>query len=172
MNDFFTYIEKLELVAFFAGYPLVYFFILLLSNTSFIKYSLREGLIKGLSNAYVIVVFLYIGMKLNHTYNEFNGQGISWNYNHLNFYLKTWAFLGVLFLFRPFKSKPVLLLLHSLVFFIIVAIDILLFMNHKIQIEVVHNEMRLYFLSVLLHLTCIFSVIIYYLLLPKLKSKI
>jgi hypothetical protein len=110
-----------------------------------------------------------MGMKLNQAYTDFNGQGISWNYKHINFYLKSWAFLGILFLFRPFNSKSTFLLLHSIAFFIIVAIDFVLFMNHNIEIEVVHNEMRLYFISVCLHLSCILIVALYYSLLPKVK---
>jgi len=52
-----------------------------------------------------------------------------------------------LFLFTPFKLKPKWTLLHSLPFTIIVFIDFISFFLKETPIEVIRNEMQLYFMG-------------------------
>ena len=66
MDDFLVYIEKLELIAFFAAYALVYLFIIILATELKLeKSNWIKKLPSLLPKSYGLVVLLYVGMKLN-----------------------------------------------------------------------------------------------------------
>ena len=163
MDDFLVYIEKLELIAFFAAYALVYLFIIILATELKLeKSNWIKKLPSLLPKSYGLVVLLYVGMKLNQYYPLLKNYSLNFNFTTPLFYLKCWAVIGLIFLFNFFKKKPKLAIFHSLVFLLIPVVDFVHFYFNQIGIEIVHNEMRMFFIGILLHLVCIGIVAMYY----------
>ena len=146
MDDLFFYIAKLELIAFFSAFPMFYFLIKEFNSRQNIeKYEWIGEFSVSIVSVYVVLVLLYIGMILNQVYLQ---SSLSYpNFSNSILYLKCWIFLGILFLFTPFKLKPKWTLLHSLPFTIIVFIDFISFFLKETPIEVIRNEMQLYFMG-------------------------
>jgi hypothetical protein len=146
MDDLCFYIAKLELIAFFSAFPMFYFLIKVFNSRKNIeKYEWIGEFSVSIVSVYVVLVLLYIGMILNQVYLQ---SSLSYlNFSNSILYLKCWIFLGIFFLFKPFKLKPKWTLLHSLPFTIIVFIDFISFFLKETPIEVIRNEMQLYFMG-------------------------
>lgn len=144
MNDFFIYIRHLELVAFFAGYPLLYLSIIGLLRKQ------QVGIIKGLlSKSYALSIALYLGMQLDK--GAFNFE------EHLDssIILQIIAILGLLFIHPYFKKKPQYTLLHSLLFTVLVLYYFYNYFFHQVDAVSLQNIMKMYFLSVIIQLACL-----------------
>jgi hypothetical protein len=159
MNDLFTYFEKLELVAFFSGFPLLYL-IARYSLQVFNKTAINglKAIVDKLPKAYALTSLLYVGMKINQSLPL---TALNFNFLSAFLYYKCWAFLGLIFFHPYFSKKPFYSFFHSLVFIGLVIFDFISYYRQQIGIEVIHNEMRLYFLSLLLNL-CTLTIILLY----------
>lgn len=152
-DDLFVYIDKLEFVAFFSAYPLYYF--LLNAFTSDLNQPQFRYLhsLPGLApRVYAIMALLYVGMKLNQINLQVSMGPMTVNYFNYIFYLKCWASVGVLFFFKQFKLKSICTLLHSAPFFILLILEFRSFLFNKISADLMHNEMRLYFIGFMANL--------------------
>lgn len=162
MHDLFDYIEKLELVAFFSAYPMVYYIVIYISSD--IKW-IRSPRIKKLPvylpRAYALTATLYCAMKINE-YLPVRISTFSFDLTSLYFYLKGWAFLGLIFWLPGINTKGKWALIHSIPFIVLIAYDFFNYYNHEIKIETVHNEMQLYFVSVLINLITLSIVALYF----------
>lgn len=169
MNDYIIYINKLELIAFFGAFPLFYFLIFSISEIPFIrKHQWLKILPNKIPTISAILSILYLGMKLNQLYIHYeNNIPIQFNF-HIIFCLQYWALLGLLFLFSPFRSNPILALWHSIPFTFIILIDFVKYFLHIVNVEVVHNEMQIYFIGFISNVIILFLLISY----PFLKSKL
>lgn len=172
MNDFFAYLEKLELIAFFTGFPLIYFLVMaykkpLLSS----KYAFLKQVPCHLSYGYALSVLLYVGMKVYQQVNNQEGFHVSNLFIGDNKYYIIWAYAGLIFWLPFLKSKPILALLHSLVFFFLFLFFIYLYINGEAEKAVVTNSTQLYFYSILLHVfTLLFVTTLYFIFSRKKKS--
>lgn len=126
-TDFPSYIQRFELILFFAGYPLLY---TLASRMS-------QGR-KLLPAAYAMVGTLFLSFLLWHASPSGSATILG---------LRCWGVLAMLFWIPRLRRRPVLSLLHSLIFFALMAADLFR------QQEQVANDMRIISLSLLLNAT-------------------
>lgn len=160
--------DKLELIAFFGAYPLFYLLIISISDTTFIlKHQWLRSLPGKIPIVSAIVSILYLGMKMHQLYIHYlNSIPIQINFNFI-FYLQCWALVGLLFLFSTIRRKPIFSLGHSLPFTFIILIDFVKYFLHIVDVEVVHNEMRLYFMGFLSYVFILLLLMLY----PFIKSR-
>jgi hypothetical protein len=148
MNDLNTYIEKLELIAFFSAFPLVYLLVQILVRDILPQKTWLSNIFKRLPITYALVSFLFLGMKMN---QMIQSHFFYFNYSNLISYLEIWAYSGVLFFVPSIGSKPKWSLIHSIPFISLILFDIAAFFLKKVGNDVLQNEMRLYFTSTILY---------------------
>ena len=146
MDSFFAYMQRLELLAFFSGYPLVYTIALFITRSRPLKNNFRNKIPFLLPFAYALVGTLYIGLWLKNLYPDYSIQNI--NRTIQQPYLITWALLSIFFWIPVFAKKTVFSLLHSLVFFFLLIRDVFLLSNK----DTVRNDMNTYTISLILNL--------------------
>ncbi|MGN6249075.1 MAG: hypothetical protein ACTHNG_12040 [Ginsengibacter sp.] len=159
MGDLMAYIQKLELFGFFSGYCLLYSLIFSFQKPSNSKaQTLLEKVAKLLPYAYALTATLYAAMIV---------KNISLNISIRNFkeqfqlpYLQIIALLALLFWIPFFSKRKILSLLHSLVFFTYLLMDIFLLSQRVEGKELMYNDMKLFTDSLLLNLTTIILVVI------------
>ena len=157
-NSFFAYLQQLELMAFFSGYPLLYAVILFIAGNQPAKNKFKRKIYSLLPFAYALTGTLYLGLQLKNLYPDYSIENI-----HLAIqqpYLVCWGLLSILFWVPVLAKKPVLSLLHSLVFFFFIARDLVL---HRFQSSVdktmVRNDMKIYTDSILLNMGTLIVVV-------------
>src|SRR5205807_2060212 len=96
-------------------YPLLYFAVHFFAGPMLKKGITKINLVSLLPVAYAIVGILYLGLQLKNLYPDYTLENIKLTTSDP--YLKTWALLSLLFFIPYLAKKPVLSLLHSLVFF-------------------------------------------------------
>jgi hypothetical protein len=150
-NSFFAYLQQLELMAFFSGYPLLYAVIIFITGNQQLKNNLKNRLVSFLPLSYALVGSLYLGFQLNKFYSGYSVENIKQTIHHP--WLTTWALLSILFWIPAIGKKTFLSLIHSLVFFLFLARDLMvqLFLPTA-DVNVVRNDMKLYTDSILLNL--------------------
>ena len=149
-QSFFAYLELLELLLFFSGYPLVYLLIKSFAEFPVVKRIFKNNIIDLLPVAYAIVAVLFLGLQLKNMYPDFSFEHLKVN-NQLPF-LKIWALLSVLFFIPLFNRKPVYSLLHSLVFFYFIIKDLFLHITGTSRMDLLKNDMNIYSYSLLINL--------------------
>ncbi|OIR05095.1 hypothetical protein GALL_129110 [mine drainage metagenome] len=162
MHDLFEYIGKLELIAFFSAFPLVYYIVFYIaSDIPWIHSPHIKKLPVYLPRAYALTVTLYCAMKINE-YLPVHISTFSFDLTSPYFYLKGWAFAGLLFWLPGIRTKSKWALVHSIPFILLIVYDFFNYYHHTIETEVLHNEMRLYFVSVLINLVTLLMVALYF----------
>jgi hypothetical protein len=164
-----VYIERLEFLAFFAGYPLVYSIVNLMASA-------RRGqpgtfsnrMIKLLPFAYAFTATLFLGLVLQEFATVVSDKNIQQSF-HIS-YLKIWGIGAVLFWIPLLGKKPVYSLAHSLVFFFILLEDILMGMSSVSGRDIVKNDMKIYTASFLLNTISLCVIIIFYYLGTKITQ--
>lgn len=151
MDDtFFSYLQKLEIMAFFSGFPIVYAIALVISGYLNNKTHLKRTIINLLPPTYAIVGILYLGLQLKKLYPDYSLNHLSLEFS--NPYLTIWGVLSILFFFPVFRKKTAFCLLHSFVFFFLLLKNIY---NHIIEINpdenVIRNTMKVYTDSIILN---------------------
>lgn len=160
-GNFFAYLERLELLAFFSAYPLLYAIINVIAGNS-----TRKALKKIpslLPYSYALTGTLYLGLQLRNLYPDYSFENILTSAQQP--FLKIWALISILFWIPSMGKKPVISLLHSFVFFFFLLKDILseLFTSSADK-NLIRNDMKLYTDSFVLNLgTFILLLIIYFL---------
>lgn len=169
-NSFFAYLQKLELMAFFSGYPLLYAFIFFITGNKQTKNNFRSKVVPLLPFAYALTGTLYLGLQLKNLYPDYSFETIKLTIQQP--WLFTWGLLSILFWIPALGKKPVLSLLHSLVFFFFLVRDLFL---HSFQSsagnDVVRNDMKIYTDSLLLNLGALILVILISLLITRFKKQ-
>ena len=161
-DSFFLYLDRLELMAFFSGYALIYLLIRSLGDTGWIKKITTKNITLFLPYAYALVGILYLGLQLKNLYPDYTWAHIA--ASNPEPYLKIWGLLSILFFIPALNKKIILSLLHSLVFFFFLAKDIALHFIQSTEKDVVKNDMNIYTISLLINLAAfIFTVLVYFL---------
>lgn len=149
-NSFFYYIERLELISFFAGYPLIYALVHLLA--SFQKSEQTIGKLNWVSllpYTYALIGSLFIGLVIDNMNGNFSIENIIAQFSS---FIKIWGFLSLVFWIPLFVKKPIYSLLHSLLFFSLVIKDFFIpDANNTIE-KTISNDMRVYSISLALNL--------------------
>lgn len=150
-NSFPAYVQLLELMAFFSGYPLIYAVVIFTAEKVSLKNNLKKNIIALLPFAYAMVGTLYLGLQLKNLYPHYSINNIVLTIQKP--YLVAWGLLSILFWVPIFAKTTFLSLIHSLVFFLFLARDLMvqLFLPTA-DVNVVRNDMKLYTDSILLNL--------------------
>lgn len=167
-TSFFAYIQQLELLAFFSGYPLLYAIVNVFAGK--LKADIYKQGVTLLPLAYAIAGTLYVGLQLRNLYPNYSFQHIRLSIEHP--WWTIWAVLSLLFWVPYFRKKPVLSLLHSLPFFFLLCRDLFFHANDAQQkIHVVRNDMKIYTNSFLLQLIAFTLVILLIYIGKKAKNR-
>jgi len=163
--------ERLELMAFFSGYPLLYAVILFIGGNQQLKNNLRSRIVSFLPFSYALVGTLYLGLLLKNLYPDYTFENI--NRTMQQPWLIIWGLLSILFWIPAMGKKPVLSLIHSLVFFFFLTRDLFV---HSFQTSgdknVVRNDMKIYTDSLLLNLGAFVFIILLSFLFARYKRSL
>jgi len=148
-NSFFAYLQQLEMMAFFSGYPLVYAVIIYFAGIKGPGNNFKARIVSVLPYAYALIGTLYLGLQLKKLYFNYSTGNIK-QMMHLP-WLMAWALLSILFWIPAVSRKKMLSLLHSLVFFFFLLKDIILQFASTTDENILKNDMRIYTISLLLN---------------------
>ncbi len=168
-DSFFIYIERLELLAFFSGYPLIYFIVRLLGTYFQKKGSIKIKLVSFAPVTYALVGILYLGLQLKNLYPDYSFENIQLATQ--NPYLKIWALLSLVFFIPALAKRPVLSLLHSLVFFYFIVRDIFEEFFFHTDNNILQNDMHIYTRSLLVNLGAFIFIFLFYSIYSFISSK-
>jgi hypothetical protein len=150
-NSFFAYLQQLELMTFFSGYPLLYTVILFLAGNRNPVNNFKAHIVPLLPFAYALVGTLYLGLQLKNLYLNYSPENLT--QLTLQPYLMLWGLLSVFFWLPSLSKKKALSLLHSLVFFFFLVRDFVVQLTAPAaNTNMVKNDMRIYTVSFLLNL--------------------
>ena len=170
MNDLLSLAERLEMIAFFAGYPLVFYAIYFFAGKMLQRPVYKNKLIYLFPLTYALLGTLYWGLQLRNWYPDYQIKNIVSNTFYI--YSKIWALLAIIFWIPFFFKRPFLSVIHSLFFFFLLLRDIFSqLLVHDQDIYTLRNEMKIYTVSLLLNLFALFVVSPFYLLIGYIKSK-
>jgi hypothetical protein len=168
-NSFFAYLQLLELMAFFSAYPLFYSIINVISGNSRRKILIRFP--SFLPYAYALVGTLYLGYQLKNLYPDYSFENIRSSV-HLPI-LTIWAILSLLFWIQALAKKPVISLIHSLVFFFILLKDLFLqLFSSGADKNILKNEMKVYTDSLLMNLGAFLIIVLLFFLFNRYKKRL
>jgi len=158
-NNLFTYVQRLEMLAFFSGYPLIYYLVRILARHAFFKYRWGAGLVSVLPFAYALTGTLFLGLQLVNLYPDYSIETVGHRIQQP--YLHIWALLSVLFWIPAISKRQILSLLHSLVFFFILVKDLFFQFTGDIRDrDIIKNEMTVYTISIFLNLAAFIVVLL------------
>jgi hypothetical protein len=148
-ENLFSYLERLEAMAFFSGYCLVYALIRYLLATKKGMFSVLPGL---LLNSYALVATLFLGYVSRKLFLQYS-QGVDLELYHPLLYLI--GVLAVLFWIPVFRTTPLLSFIHSLVFFFFVVWDVTRFILGRIERSELRNVMNILTVSFLFNVAAL-----------------
>ena len=161
-DSFLAYLERLELIGFFSGYPLIYAIALVITGNQRLKTSFISRIGPLLPFAYALVGTLFLGFELKKLYPVYSLEHIKQTVLHT--YLVIWGLLAILFWIPALSKKTFLSLIHSLVFFFLLVSDIFVQLSSPADSDIVKNDMKVYTGSLFLNLcTLAFLVILSFL---------
>jgi hypothetical protein len=164
-SDFSSYIDRLGLIAFFAGYPVIYSIVLVMNgeHRPFVK-----KLVVLLPYGYALTGTLFLGFIAREFYADPLKKFASLFENS---YLEIWGLLAVLFWIPAFSKKTLYSLLHSLVFFLLLLKDFFQYVTSQIGRDMIKNDMRVYTDSLLLNTTTLALIVIIYSIISGIQRK-
>ena len=164
-----AYFQQLEIMAFFSGYPLLYHFILSISGKPGIRTLFKKRLIKLLPITYAITATLYFGLQIRNLYPDISIKHLFTEVQSP--LLVTWGMIAI-FLWIPFFLKrPVISVLHSWVFFLLLLKDIVIQLLSDGDRDVIRNDMKVYFDSILLNSGIFILLLFVLLIISRIKTK-
>jgi hypothetical protein len=150
-NNLFTYVQQLEMLAFFSGYPLIYCLVGFLNRNASFKNRWGERSFRVLPFAYALIGTLYLSLQLINFFPDYTMGSIMHRIQQP--YLFIWGLLTILFWVPVISKRQIFSLLHSLVFFFIIIKDLFLQLTgvpgHQ---DIIKNEMNVYTASIFLNL--------------------
>lgn len=169
-NSFFLYLERLELMAFFSGYPVIYAVTFFTVENLQKKNNFINKAASLLPFAYALVGILYLGFELKKLYPDYSIENIKLTVQQP--YLILWGLLSILFWIPALAKRAVLSLIHSLVFFFFLAKDLLLqLFAPSGDKNILKNDMKMYMVSFLLNLAAFGLIIFLSFLLSNYKKR-
>jgi hypothetical protein len=149
-GGFFVYLQRLEMLVFFSGYPLVYYLVHWITGSKPASGSFRSRLISLLPWAYALLGTLYLGLLLKNAYPDYSVSYVKHKIQEP--YLTLWGLFSLIFWIPAFNRKPLYSLLHSLVFFFFLVKDIgNAFFKLTTDHHIVRNDMNIYTVSIVLN---------------------
>ena len=167
MESFFAYLERLELLGFFSGYPLLFIICLIIAGPPADRTDFKKQLLQSLPYAYALTGTCYLAMFIINAGSQIDGSLISALQEP---WLRVWAILALLFWFPGFSRHPLLSLLHSLVFFYFLVRDLLFYSRGKMDKDLIRNDLKVYGDSLLILLAALVFVFILFSLVTKYRE--
>lgn len=164
------YFNQLELVAFFAGFPLVFIIVMVFAGKAEKPAALFSILKRLLPFSYTLTGSFYLAFLLREQYTQYNlhhtlaGFALPW--------LTLWALLSLLMFIQPFRSKIYLCFLHSLVFLFLLLKDFFLHASGQLDQHMLRTNMKLYSDSLILHATCLLITFLLYILFKNYRAMV
>ena len=149
-DDLLEYMDRLQLMAFFSGYPLVYALVMVFHGSANKPNKFAGRLVSSLPYSYALCATAYIGLFLRDCYPDYSWTNIQAQLG--NPYLKIWGMTGACFWIYPLNRKPFLCLLHSLVFFFFIVRDLYIHLTSTPIRDTIRNDMSIFTDSLLLNL--------------------
>lgn len=150
-------------MAFFSGYPLVYYLIVFLKGKKKTNENSAGRFFSLLPMAYALLGILYFGLLLKNLYPNYSSEHISLKMQQP--FLIIWGISSILFWIPALRGKPVFSLLHSLVFFFFLAKDIFFhFIGFSSDELIVRNDMKIYSVSIVFTLLALIFILLFSLL--------
>lgn len=168
-NSFSSYLQQLELIGFFSGYPLIYVVTFFIAENLRLKNSFNKRIIHLLPFAYALAGTLYLGFQLKNLYPDYSSENIKQTIQQS--YLIIWGLLSIFFWIPAFGKKPGFSLIHSLPFFFLLVRDLILQLSRSSSDkDIIKNDMKIYTGSLILHLTVFCLIVLIFLLFIRLKK--
>jgi hypothetical protein len=155
-NSFFEYLQKLEVLVFFSGFPLVYTVCFFFAGIEKFKNNFIAKLTRCLPFGYALVGTLYLGLQLKNLYPDYSFQHIQNNIAQP--LLTAWGLLSILFWIPALAKKKFLALVHSMLFFGILLKDLLFEASASTGIS---NDMNVYTVSLLLNTAAVLLITLF-----------
>lgn len=150
-NSFFAYLQQLELIAFFSGYPLVYAVTIFIFGNQQLKNNFKSRIVSLLPFAYALAGTLYLGLQLKNLYPDYSIENIKQTVQ-LPF-LMAWGLLSILFWIPALGKKTVVSLIHSLVIFFFLVSDVVIqLLSTAADRDIIRNDMKIYTVSLVLNM--------------------
>jgi len=150
-SSFLAYIQKLEAMAFFSGYALVYTVVLFILGNRRLKGKLSDRIISFLPISYALIGILFLGFQLKKLYPDYSFEHIQFTIQQP--FLIIWGLLPIAFLAPMLYKRPVFSLLHSCLFFYFVASDLFFqAITPSADNNIVKNDMRVLAASIILNI--------------------
>jgi hypothetical protein len=150
-NSFFAYLQQLEMMAFFSGYPLLYAIVIVAAGKKPGKNSFGEKAIAVLPYAYALVGTLFLGFQLKKLYPDYSFENIRSSMQMP--WLVLWGLLSVLFWIPGIAKRKILCLIHSLVFFFFLVKDLLMQLSaSSANSDMIKNDKNIYTTSLCINL--------------------
>ncbi|WP_295800421.1 hypothetical protein [Mucilaginibacter sp.] len=159
-NSFLAYIQKLEAMAFFSGYALVYTVILSILGNRRLKGKLSDRIVSFLPISYGLIGILFLGFQLRKLYPDYSFEHIHFTFQQP--FLIIWGLLSFAFLAPVLYKRPLFSLLHSCLFFYFVASDLFKQATTPLaDTNIVKNDMRVLAASVILNIAvpCLITIL-------------
>jgi cyanate permease len=169
-NNFLAYVQQLEMLAFFSGYALVNYLVRFPIRSSFFKNGRGGGLVSILPFTYALMGTLYLGLQLMNLYPDYTLENITRRFQQP--YLVIWALMSMLFWIPALAQRQLLGILHSLVFFFMIARDLFFQLaGFAADQDIVKNDMKIYTVSIFLNLAA-FILLALFSYLPPFRKKV
>ena len=168
-NSIFIYVEQLEMLAFFSGYPLVYYLVRILTRNTSYKNIKGAVLVSILPFAYALIGTLYLGLQLKNLYPDYSIENVRHRIQQP--YLVIWTLLSILFWIPSLPKRQILSVLHGLVFFFIIVRDLFFqLMVRTSDREMIRNDMKIYTISIFLNMAAFILILLSFLIPFRKKS--
>lgn len=168
-DNFFSYLQQLELMAFFSGYPLLYAIVLSIAGKKQSRNNFKSKIVWLLPFSYALVGILYLGLQLKNLYPDYSAENIKIALEHP--FLKIWGLLSLLFWIPALSKKTVFSLLHSFVFFFLLLKDFFVQSSfNEGNTHIIKNDMKVYTDSLMINISSLLVVSITYFLYQRIKQ--
>lgn len=139
------------MLAFFSGYPLIYYLLQLISRNKSFDNIRAASVVSILPFAYALLGTLYLGLQLSNWYPDYSIENIEQRVQQP--WLFIWALLSLVFWIPALSKRQILSILHSLVFFFLIVKDLFLYLTAQISVQdTIRTDMQVYTISVFLNL--------------------
>ncbi len=170
-TSFLAYLERLEMMAFFSGYPFVYYMIVFFKGNKKTNENSAARLLSLLPFAYALLGTLFLGLLLKNLYPDYSIEHI--NLKMQQPFLIMWGISSILFWIPVLNIKPVISLIHSLVFFFFLAKDIFFHLiGFSSDEHIVRNDMKIYSVSIVFTLVALAFISLFSFLASRYKRRL
>ena len=157
-NSFFLYLQQLELMAFFSGYPLVYAGTIFFAGNQQVKNNFKSRLVSVLPFAYALVGTLYLGLQLRNLYPDYSVENIKSTIPQP--WLMWLGLLAILFWIPVLGKKAIISLFHSLIFLFFLLKNLFLQLSASVpDYNIIRNDMKIYSISLLINIAALLFIV-------------